>query len=114
MEEDTTSKINRSKLAADLLLGTAGTAALGAAAFGVYKLLQWAKDPYSTELWLGILPGKKGILVTKDEDPHCYRVRTGFTWQDDGTADISDLDEPEMEIPLPEESDRLPDDGDAA
>lgn len=98
-------KAKRSRLAADLLLGTAGTAALGAAAFGVYKLIQWARDPYSTELWLGLAPGKKGILVSKDEEPHCYKVRTGFTWQDDGTADGMDPDEPEMEIPLPEDLD---------
>ena len=92
-----------SRLAADLLLGTAGAAALGAAAFGVFKLLQWAKDPYSTELWVGIAPWKKGLLISKGEEPHAYTVRTGFTWHDDEAEASLDPDEPEMEFPLPEE-----------
>ena len=96
-------KMKRGKLAADLILGTTGTAVLGAAAFGVYKLMQWAKDPYSTELWLGVIPGKKGILISKDAEPHTYHVRAGFAWRDDGTAYELDHDEPEIEIPLPED-----------
>ena len=107
-------EIKNTKLAAGLLLGAAGAAALGAAAFGVCKLIQWAKDPYSTELWVSLAPGKKGILVSKDEEPHCYKVRTGFVWQDDGTAAGMDPDEPEMEIQLPADMDMDPDDADDA
>lgn len=99
--------------ATSLILGIGSAALLGAAAVGAYKLLRWAKDPYATELWLGL--GGKGVLVSKDGEPHCYRVRTGFAWQDDGTADeLSALEEPEMEIPLPDEYQETQDAGDEA
>ncbi len=86
--------------AAKIALAAVGAAALSTVGAGVVQFCKWAKDPYSTELWFGFL--KKGILITKTDEPHHFRVQTGYRWHDDGTADETGcMDEPEMEISLP-------------
>jgi len=98
---------------AGIAIGIAATATVAAAAVGAYELWKWSKDPYATELWFGI--GNKGIRITKKAEPNQYRVQTGVRWRDDGTADaLSGLEEPEIEIPLPEDLDDLPEDGNEA
>ncbi len=94
--------------AAKLALAAVGAAALGTVCTGAAQFVKWAKDPYSTELWFGFL--KKGILITKTDEPHHYRVQTGFRWHSDGEAGEAPCEEEEtvMEIPLPEERDMSP------
>ncbi len=90
--------------AAKIALAAAGAAALSAVGTGVVQFCKWAKDPYSTELWFGFL--KKGILITKTDEPHHFRVQTGYRWHDDADADEMEYpEEPEMEIRLPEDAD---------
>lgn len=87
--------------AAKIALAAVGAVALSAVGTGAVSFLKWAKDPYSKEIWFGFL--KKGVLITKTDEPHRYRVQTGYRWHDDGTADDSDYsEEPVMEIPLEE------------
>ena len=89
--------------AAKIALAAVGAAALSAVGTGVVQFCKWAKDPYSTELWFGFL--KKGILITKTDEPGHFKVQTGYRWHDDEAFDGEEsFDEPEMEITLPEET----------
>ena len=89
--------------AAKIALAAVGAAALSTVGAGVVQFCKWAKDPYSTELWFGFL--KKGILITKTDEPGHYKVQTGYRWHDDTAADWGvSFDEPEMEITLPEDA----------
>ena len=89
--------------AAKIALAAAGAAVLSAVGTGVVQFCKWAKDPYSTELWFGFL--KKGILITKTDEPGHFKVQTGYRWRDDNAEDWGDsFDEPEMEITLPEDA----------
>ncbi len=89
--------------AAKIALAAAGAAAISAVGVGAVTFAKWAKDPYSKELWFGFL--KKGVLITKGEEPHHYRVQTGYRWHNDPSEESLDcMDEPEMEITLPEEA----------
>ena len=88
--------------AAKIALAAAGAAVLSAVGTGVVQFCKWAKDPYSTELWFGFL--KKGILITKTDEPGHFKVQTGYRWRNDDAEDWGDsFDEPEMEITLPED-----------
>ena len=71
--------------AAKIALGAVGAVALSAVGTGVVQFCKWAKDPYSTELWFGFL--KKGILITKTDEPGHYKVQTGYRWFDDAAAE---------------------------
>ena len=98
--------------AAKIALGAVGAVALSAVGTGVVQFCKWAKDPYSTELWFGFL--KKGILITKTDEPGHYKVQTGYRWFDDAAVEEPELEEPEMEITLPEEAlDAQPDEPEA-
>ena len=89
--------------AAKIALGAVGAVALSAVGTGVVQFCKWAKDPYSTELWFGFL--KKGILITKTDEPGHYKVQTGYRWFDDAAVEEpEELEEPEMEITLPEDA----------
>ena len=89
--------------AAKIALAAAGAAVLSAVGTGVVQFSKWAKDPYSTELWFGFL--KKGILITKTDEPGHFKVQTGYRWRNDDAEDWGDsFDEPEMEITLPEDA----------
>ena len=89
--------------AAKIALAAVGAAALSAVGVGVVQFCKWAKDPYSTELWFGFL--KKGILITKTDEPGHFKVQTGFRWHNDAAEDGEEsFDEPEMEITLPTEA----------
>ncbi len=89
--------------AAKIALAAAGAAALSAVGVGAVTFAKWAKDPYSKELWFGFL--KTGVLITKGDEPHHYRVQTGYRWHNDPSEECLDcMDEPEMEITLPEET----------
>ncbi len=89
--------------AAKIALAAAGAAALSAVGVGAVTFAKWAKDPYSKELWFGFL--KTGVLITKGDEPHHYRVQTGYRWHNDPSEECLDcMDEPEMEITLPEEA----------
>ena len=87
--------------AAKIALAAVGAVALSAVGTGAVSFLKWAKDPYSKEIWFGFL--KKGVLITKTDEPHRYRVQTGYRWHNDAEEDAADS-EPEMEIELPLES----------
>ena len=89
--------------AAKIALAAVGAAALSTVGVGVVQFCKWAKDPYSTELWFGFL--KKGILITKTDEPGHFKVQTGYRWYNDASEDGEGFfDEPEMEITLPEEA----------
>ena len=89
--------------AAKIALAAVGAAALSTVGVGVVQFCKWAKDPYSTELWFGFL--KKGILITKTDEPGHFKVQTGFRWHNDAAEDgEGSFDEPEMEITLPTEA----------
>lgn len=101
--------------AANIALAAAGTMVLSAVGTGVVLFRKWAKDPYTKELWFGFL--KKGILITKTDEPNHYRLQTGYRWHDDAAADtLGYTEEPEMEITLPKDDDidGEPDSGDEA
>lgn len=88
--------------AAKIALAAVGAAAVGTVCTGVVQFAKWAKDPYSTELWFGFL--KKGVRITKGEEPHSYRVQTGYRWHDDDAEDdFGSREVTEMEIELPPE-----------
>ena len=88
--------------AAKIALAAVGAAALGTVCTGVAQFVKWSKDPYATELWFGFL--KKGILITKTEEPNRYRVQTGYRWHGDAAEDdFGSREVTEMEIELPEE-----------
>ena len=99
--------------AAKIALGAVGAVALSAVGTGVVQFCKWAKDPYSTELWFGFL--KKGILISKTDEPGHYKVQTGYRWFDDAAVEEpEELEEPEMEITLPEDAlDAQPDEPEA-
>ena len=84
--------------AAKIALAAVGAAALSAVGTGAVTFVKWAKDPYSKELWFGFL--KKGVLITKTDEPHHYRVQTGYRWHDDAEVEQASVEEPEIEIPL--------------
>ena len=89
--------------AAKIAMAAVGAAALSAVGTGAVLFRKWAKDPYSKELWFGFL--KKGILITKTEEPRHYRVQTGYRWHNDAAEDAEDsMEVPVMEIPFPEET----------
>ncbi len=98
--------------AAKIALAAAGAAALSAVGTGVVQFCKWAKDPYSTELWFGFL--KKGILITKTDEPGRYKVQTGYRWHNDASSDELSAEAPVMEIPLPEDLDLTPEEAEAA
>lgn len=83
----------------DLAWKIGAAAALGAAAFGAYKLWSWSKDSYATALWVPF--GRKGIRVTKGPEKNTYLVETGYTWQDDLPEETPE-EESEMEVELRE------------
>ena len=88
--------------AAKIALAAVGAAAVGTVCTGVVQFVKWSKDPYSTELWFGFL--KKGVRITKGEEPHSYRVQTGYRWHnDDAEDDCGPREVTEMEIELPPE-----------
>ena len=88
--------------AAKIALAAVGTAALSAVGKGVVQFCKWAKDPYSTELWFGFL--KKGILITKTDEPNHFKVQTGYRWHNDAEEEEQAIaGEPEIEITLPED-----------
>ena len=88
--------------AVKIALAAAGAAALSAVGTGVVQFCKWAKDPYSTELWFGFL--KKGILITKTDEPNRFKVQTGYRWNNDAEEEEqSTAEEPEIEITLPED-----------
>ena len=98
--------------AVKIALAAAGTVILSAVGTGAVLFAKWAKDPYSKEIWFGFL--KKGILITKTDEPHSYQVQTGFVWRSDAAADaLSFSEEPEMEIPLPEDPKEAPEEPEA-
>ena len=89
--------------AAKIALAAVGAAALSTVGVGVVQFCKWAKAPYSTELWFGFL--KKGILITKTDEPGHFKVQTGYRWHNDTAEDGEEVfDEPEMEITLPTEA----------
>ena len=89
--------------AAKIALAAVGAAALSTVGVGVVQFCKWAKDPYSTELWFGFL--KKGILITKTDEPGHFKVQKGYRWHNDTAEDGEEFfDEPEMEITLPTEA----------
>ena len=48
---------------------------------------------------------KKGILITKTDEPGHYKVQTGYRRFDDAAVEEpEELEEPEMEITLPEDA----------
>ena len=92
-----------------LILGLTGATALSAAGFGALRLWQWSKDPYSTELWFGFMPGGRGIRIVKGAEPKTYRVQTGYRWHNDEAEEEAEKPgEPEIEIPLPEDLNEAP------
>ena len=88
--------------AAKIALAAAGAAALSAVGAGVLQFRKWAKDPGYTKLWFGF--PKKGILITKTDEPGHFKVQTGYRWQNDETEEADGAAEPEMEITLPEDA----------
>ena len=98
--------------AAKIALAAAGAAALSAVGTGVVQFCKWAKDPYATELWFGFL--KKGILITKTDEPGHYKVQTGYRWHNDDSSDELEAEAPVMEIPLPEDFDLTPEEAETA
>ena len=87
--------------AAKIALAAVGAAALSAVGTGAVTFVKWAKDPYSKELWFGFL--KKGVLITKTDEPHHYRVQTGYRWHADAAEEEQTcVEEPEIEISLKE------------
>ena len=101
--------------AAGLVLGIAGAAALAAVGTTAAALWKWSKDPDSTVFWCGLLPGGRGIRVVKGSEAHNYEVQTGYRWCDDVPMDeLVEQDEPEIEIPLPEDLGAVPEGGNEA
>ncbi len=86
--------------AAELLWKAAAVAAVGAAAYGAYKLWSWSRDDYATAIWIPCRG--KGVRITKGPERGTYVVQTGYTWEPEEPLFDTDEEETEMEISLGE------------